>query len=51
MRPKYNQERLNQEIFKTWVAQDKNDETKGFCKYCRCSLFGKLYDLLNQAEV
>lgn len=54
MGPKYNQkfrsEWLSHEKLKSWVVQDEKDDSKGFCKYCRCSLSGKLYDLLSHAE-
>lgn len=54
MGPKYNQkfrqEWLNHEKLKPWLKQDEKDDTKGFCKYCKCPLSGKLYDLLSHGE-
>lgn len=54
MAPKYAQkfrlEWLDHFKLKGWLAHNEKDPSKGFCKYCRCTLSGKLSDMLCHGE-
>lgn len=42
---KFRKEWLNNKLFKDWIIEIEGDVTKARCKYCKCDLIAKNYDL------
>uniref|UniRef100_B3NYW0 GG14429 n=1 Tax=Drosophila erecta TaxID=7220 RepID=B3NYW0_DROER len=41
---------LDQPDFKNWLTKDQSDKSKGFCKYCKCSINAKIYQIRAHRE-